>query len=283
MCGLCTLCAAVTVSGLRVTTLSRAAEANARPPGAGWLSAVGHPRPWPWGVLCAPPRSAPSSRHRTGVGDAPTPWVGSPGWGFPTSPQAEIPSRTPQLTGLCGVVQGAPGHPAPLPRVGRGTVLCPGPARGRGAGTVGADGRRCFLQQTDEAAQTESQQLHSSDTTDKQQPKRLHVSNIPFRFRDPDLRQMFGVSPALPPHPRSLLSAQRCPVTPQGPRHRPVPRACPAQPWGARPPPRHGRLGARVCRICALINSWAVGPRPMHGGEVTQSPGVPPCPLPCPH
>lgn len=26
------------------------------------------------------------------------------------------------------------------------------------------------------------------------QPKRLHVSNIPFRFRDPDLRSMFGVS-----------------------------------------------------------------------------------------
>ncbi|XP_066530619.1 RNA binding protein fox-1 homolog 2-like isoform X1 [Hoplias malabaricus] len=26
----------------------------------------------------------------------------------------------------------------------------------------------------------------------KQTPKRLHVSNIPFRFRDPDLRQMFG-------------------------------------------------------------------------------------------
>ena len=25
-------------------------------------------------------------------------------------------------------------------------------------------------------------------------PKRLHVSNIPFRFRDPDLRAMFGVS-----------------------------------------------------------------------------------------
>lgn len=28
----------------------------------------------------------------------------------------------------------------------------------------------------------------------KNQPKRLHVSNIPFRFRDPDLRTMFGVS-----------------------------------------------------------------------------------------
>lgn len=26
----------------------------------------------------------------------------------------------------------------------------------------------------------------------EQMPKRLHVSNIPFRFRDPDLRQMFG-------------------------------------------------------------------------------------------
>uniref|UniRef100_A0AAY4CYR4 RNA binding protein fox-1 homolog 2 n=1 Tax=Denticeps clupeoides TaxID=299321 RepID=A0AAY4CYR4_9TELE len=28
-------------------------------------------------------------------------------------------------------------------------------------------------------------------------PKRLHVSNIPFRFRDPDLRQMFGVRTSL--------------------------------------------------------------------------------------
>lgn len=31
----------------------------------------------------------------------------------------------------------------------------------------------------------------------KGQPKRLHVSNIPFRFRDPDLRAMFGVSISL--------------------------------------------------------------------------------------
>ncbi|XP_041088309.1 RNA binding protein fox-1 homolog 1-like isoform X1 [Polyodon spathula] len=30
------------------------------------------------------------------------------------------------------------------------------------------------------------------DDSSKPQPKRLHVSNIPFRFRDPDLRQMFG-------------------------------------------------------------------------------------------
>ncbi|XP_077959137.1 RNA binding protein fox-1 homolog 3 isoform X3 [Gasterosteus aculeatus] len=47
----------------------------------------------------------------------------------------------------------------------------------------------------EEVVQTEgSQQLHlqSSDSSEKLQPKRLHVSNIPFRFRDPDLRQMFG-------------------------------------------------------------------------------------------
>ncbi|NXG39108.1 RFOX3 protein, partial [Dromaius novaehollandiae] len=53
-------------------------------------------------------------------------------------------------------------------------------------------GTALLPQQTDEAAQTDSQQLHPSENTDKQQPKRLHVSNIPFRFRDPDLRQMFG-------------------------------------------------------------------------------------------
>ncbi|XP_037610961.1 RNA binding protein fox-1 homolog 3 isoform X2 [Sebastes umbrosus] len=49
--------------------------------------------------------------------------------------------------------------------------------------------------QAEEVSQSEgSQQLHlqSSDSSEKQQPKRLHVSNIPFRFRDPDLRQMFG-------------------------------------------------------------------------------------------
>ncbi|XP_036812195.1 RNA binding protein fox-1 homolog 3-like isoform X3 [Oncorhynchus mykiss] len=51
------------------------------------------------------------------------------------------------------------------------------------------------LSQADEVAQTEvSHQLHlqQCDSSEKQQPKRLHVSNIPFRFRDPDLRQMFG-------------------------------------------------------------------------------------------
>ncbi|XP_029446251.1 RNA binding protein fox-1 homolog 2 isoform X8 [Rhinatrema bivittatum] len=46
-----------------------------------------------------------------------------------------------------------------------------------------------------EGAQTDGQQsqTQSSESSEsKSTPKRLHVSNIPFRFRDPDLRQMFG-------------------------------------------------------------------------------------------
>uniref|UniRef100_A0A3P8SSF4 RNA binding protein fox-1 homolog 1 n=1 Tax=Amphiprion percula TaxID=161767 RepID=A0A3P8SSF4_AMPPE len=39
-------------------------------------------------------------------------------------------------------------------------------------------------------SQTPTQTVPES-TDSKTQPKRLHVSNIPFRFRDPDLRQMF--------------------------------------------------------------------------------------------
>ncbi|XP_056871292.1 RNA binding protein fox-1 homolog 3 isoform X10 [Takifugu flavidus] len=52
-----------------------------------------------------------------------------------------------------------------------------------------------FTRLTDDVTQTEASQqlqLQHSDSSEKQQPKRLHVSNIPFRFRDPDLRQMFG-------------------------------------------------------------------------------------------
>lgn len=63
------------------------------------------------------------------------------------------------------------------------------------------------LWQTDDGTQTEASQqlqLQHSDSSEKQQPKRLHVSNIPFRFRDPDLRQMFGVS-ASEPQPLSFI------------------------------------------------------------------------------
>ncbi|XP_045443489.1 RNA binding protein fox-1 homolog 2 isoform X17 [Pipistrellus kuhlii] len=51
------------------------------------------------------------------------------------------------------------------------------------------------LTQTEGGAQTDGQpsQTQSSENSEsKSTPKRLHVSNIPFRFRDPDLRQMFG-------------------------------------------------------------------------------------------
>lgn len=60
------------------------------------------------------------------------------------------------------------------------------------------------FQQSDGSSQLDSQSGVGSgggggggttgvDSEDKGTPKRLHVSNIPFRFRDPDLRQMFGV------------------------------------------------------------------------------------------
>ncbi|XP_069593283.1 RNA binding protein fox-1 homolog 2 isoform X10 [Ranitomeya imitator] len=48
---------------------------------------------------------------------------------------------------------------------------------------------------TTDGAQPEGQQLQTQNNEiaeTKATPKRLHVSNIPFRFRDPDLRQMFG-------------------------------------------------------------------------------------------
>uniref|UniRef100_A0A6I8SCV4 RNA binding protein fox-1 homolog 2 n=1 Tax=Xenopus tropicalis TaxID=8364 RepID=A0A6I8SCV4_XENTR len=48
---------------------------------------------------------------------------------------------------------------------------------------------------TTDGSQTEGQQSqtqNSENSESKPTPKRLHVSNIPFRFRDPDLRQMFG-------------------------------------------------------------------------------------------
>ncbi|RMC03084.1 hypothetical protein DUI87_20277 [Hirundo rustica rustica] len=51
------------------------------------------------------------------------------------------------------------------------------------------------LAQTEGGAQTDGQQSQtqsSENSESKSTPKRLHVSNIPFRFRDPDLRQMFG-------------------------------------------------------------------------------------------
>lgn len=55
------------------------------------------------------------------------------------------------------------------------------------------------VSQTETAITTSSISSNATNTSSsiiseaKNQPKRLHVSNIPFRFRDPDLRAMFGV------------------------------------------------------------------------------------------
>ncbi|XP_967336.1 RNA binding protein fox-1 homolog 3 isoform X2 [Tribolium castaneum] len=45
---------------------------------------------------------------------------------------------------------------------------------------------------TSEASDTSASGTPATIDPSKNQPKRLHVSNIPFRFRDPDLRAMFG-------------------------------------------------------------------------------------------
>jgi len=60
-----------------------------------------------------------------------------------------------------------------------------------------------FLQQTDlvegEAVQQQQSPSESGSKVDAaspgaaQGPKRLHVSNIPFRFREADLRNLLGV------------------------------------------------------------------------------------------
>ncbi|XP_064378941.1 RNA binding protein fox-1 homolog 3 isoform X3 [Dromaius novaehollandiae] len=110
---------------------------------------------------------------------------------YPPPPQNGIPAEY------------APPHPHPTPDYsGQSTVpehamtlYTPAQSHAEQPGTDASTQSIAGTQtapQTDEAAQTDSQQLHPSENTDKQQPKRLHVSNIPFRFRDPDLRQMFG-------------------------------------------------------------------------------------------
>ncbi|XP_072345221.1 RNA binding protein fox-1 homolog 3-like isoform X2 [Scyliorhinus torazame] len=46
--------------------------------------------------------------------------------------------------------------------------------------------------QPEDLCKTDGSQQSPDLDGSKEEPKRLHVSNIPFRFRDPDLRQMFG-------------------------------------------------------------------------------------------
>ncbi|XP_066530623.1 RNA binding protein fox-1 homolog 2-like isoform X3 [Hoplias malabaricus] len=57
--------------------------------------------------------------------------------------------------------------------------------------TPSQNGQAEGLSPVDSGAQC-SGSVTGTEGESKQTPKRLHVSNIPFRFRDPDLRQMFG-------------------------------------------------------------------------------------------
>ncbi|XP_047197860.1 RNA binding protein fox-1 homolog 2 isoform X5 [Hippoglossus stenolepis] len=80
-----------------------------------------------------------------------------------------------------------------------------GPVEAGGAANIAAIAANSLsAQQSDGSSQIDGQSVVGSggggggggsigdDTDAKGTPKRLHVSNIPFRFRDPDLRQMFG-------------------------------------------------------------------------------------------
>lgn len=51
-----------------------------------------------------------------------------------------------------------------------------------------------YLQQTDLEAEQSSAQPGTTTTPNSVGPKRLHVSNIPFRFREADLKSLLGVS-----------------------------------------------------------------------------------------
>lgn len=51
-----------------------------------------------------------------------------------------------------------------------------------------------LLQQTDLEAEQSSAQQGTTTTPNSVGPKRLHVSNIPFRFREADLKSLLGVS-----------------------------------------------------------------------------------------
>ncbi|KAJ8389143.1 hypothetical protein AAFF_G00123490 [Aldrovandia affinis] len=98
-----------------------------------------------------------------------------------------VPHPTQDFTGQSAVTE----HPLGLYTPTHTSAKTPGTDCGTTPVTSGIN-----TPQTDDVTQTEGpQQLHlqqSEPLEKQQQPKRLHVSNIPFRFRDPDLQQMFG-------------------------------------------------------------------------------------------
>ncbi|KAM6913294.1 RNA binding protein fox-1 homolog 2-like isoform 2-T2 [Lycodopsis pacificus] len=109
--------------------------------------------------------------------------------GLVAPPFSAFPPPPPPQNGLPGT------------EFGPGAMFGAGGAADVGAGANGATSTTTIttIGKTDEVPQGEAGVQCGTggggsveDLDDKGTPKRLHVSNIPFRFRDPDLRQMFG-------------------------------------------------------------------------------------------
>ncbi|XP_054616590.1 mucin-2-like isoform X11 [Dunckerocampus dactyliophorus] len=134
-------------------------------------------------------------------------------------------------------------------------------------------------QQTDDVTQTDVSQ--HSDSSEKQQPKRLHVSNIPFRFRDPDLRQMFGqFGKILDVEIIFNERGSKSQASPTPPRAPPWPTGAPTCEVGVGPcttrsaRPRHRRQSRLTERWCTKMASTVQ--RSMVDMQHTGSPNPPP-------
>ncbi|XP_028841180.1 RNA binding protein fox-1 homolog 2-like isoform X6 [Denticeps clupeoides] len=123
-----------------------------------------------------------------------------------------LPGASDSATGQEGLVAFSNFPPPPPPQNGlgaefSGALYNPGP-QGQTESATGSNGlttapNNVSTPQTEGSSQAEVQCGAASGSggsgasggdhsEPKGTPKRLHVSNIPFRFRDPDLRQMFG-------------------------------------------------------------------------------------------
>ncbi|MEQ2306147.1 hypothetical protein AMECASPLE_005150, partial [Ameca splendens] len=114
--------------------------------------------------------------------------------GLVAPPFATFPPPPPPQNGLPGAEFG-PG--AMFGAVGQGAAEVGVGANGATATTNNNNGKVEETSQGEAGAQCSAGGTGAGGSTGdsaeaKGTPKRLHVSNIPFRFRDPDLRQMFG-------------------------------------------------------------------------------------------
>jgi len=107
-------------------------------------------------------------------------------------PPSDLPPKTEAATPAPSL---PPPPQAPVAAMGTVPVSVPSSTVGPGAlvpvtGALVPNGIDIAAQ--DSGGETESVGGGAGASACKDQPKRLHVSNIPFRFRDPDLRAMFG-------------------------------------------------------------------------------------------